>query len=128
MFENMNITEEGAESRIMRDQSHENVRRMLDMLPEDQRELIEKLFKEELSKLGIEAVIERISEAKKRQDNTRAICEANGAFKSTFEEEGWKIEDLAVLKRVDIESVRQMITDEEIKKDRILRESDNGKQ
>jgi RNA polymerase sigma factor (sigma-70 family) len=40
MFENMNITEEGAESRIMRDQSHENVRRMLDMLPEDQREVI----------------------------------------------------------------------------------------
>jgi RNA polymerase sigma-70 factor (ECF subfamily) len=40
MFENMNITEEGAESRIMRDQSHENVRRMLDMLPEEQREVI----------------------------------------------------------------------------------------
>ncbi|MEN9950572.1 MAG: hypothetical protein RLZZ557_836 [Bacteroidota bacterium] len=40
MFENMNITEEGAESKIMRDQSHENVRRMLDMLPEDQREVI----------------------------------------------------------------------------------------
>jgi RNA polymerase sigma-70 factor (ECF subfamily) len=40
MFENMNITEEAAESRIMRDQSHENVRRMLDMLPEDQREVI----------------------------------------------------------------------------------------
>ncbi|MEN9885339.1 MAG: hypothetical protein RLZZ420_2556 [Bacteroidota bacterium] len=40
MFENMNITEEGAESRIMRDQSHENVRKMLDMLPEDQREVI----------------------------------------------------------------------------------------
>ena len=40
MFENMNITEDGAESRIMRDQSHENVRRMLDMLPEDQREVI----------------------------------------------------------------------------------------
>ncbi len=40
MFENMNIIEEGAESRIMRDQSHENVRRMLDMLPEDQREVI----------------------------------------------------------------------------------------
>ena len=40
MFENMNITEEGAESRIMRGQSHENVRRMLDMLPEDQREVI----------------------------------------------------------------------------------------
>lgn len=40
MFENMNITEDGAEGRIMKDQSHEKVRRMLDMLPADQREVI----------------------------------------------------------------------------------------
>ena len=40
MFENLNITEEGAEGRIMKSQSHEKVRQMLDMLPEDQREVI----------------------------------------------------------------------------------------
>lgn len=40
MFDNLNITEEGAESKIMKAQSHERVRQMLDMLPEDQREVI----------------------------------------------------------------------------------------
>ena len=34
------LSEEGAESKIMRSQSHERVRQMLDMLPEDQREVI----------------------------------------------------------------------------------------
>jgi len=94
----------------------------------EHRKLLEKLFEAELQKLGIEEVIKRIEEAKKRQDNTRAICEANGAFKSTFEEEGWTTEVLETLKKVDIESVRQAITDKEIEKDRIIRDSENGKQ
>lgn len=89
----------------------------------EHRKLLEGLFKEELQKLGIEAVISRIEQAKKRQDNTRAICEANGAFKTTFEEEGWKIEDLALLQRVDIEKVRADITAKEIEKDRMVRSS-----
>lgn len=93
----------------------------------DHRKLIEGLFKDELAKLGIEAVLECIDQAKKRQDNTRAICEANGAFKSTFEEEGWKVEDLALLKRIDIEQVRVAITEKEIEKDRILRDSKASK-
>jgi len=94
----------------------------------EHRKLLEKLFESELQKLGVEEVVKRIDEAKKRQDNTRAICEANGAFKSTFEEEGWTTETLATLQNVDIESVRQAITDKEIEKDRILRDSENGKQ
>lgn len=93
----------------------------------EHRKLIENLFSAELKKLGIDAVVERIDHAKKRQDNTRAICEANGAFKSTFEEEGFKVEDLALLQRIDIESVRQQITAKEIEKDRILRQSDDAK-
>ncbi|MEY4627878.1 MAG: hypothetical protein RLZZ595_204 [Bacteroidota bacterium] len=40
MFDNLNLSEDGAESKIMKAQSHERVRRMLDMLPEDQREVI----------------------------------------------------------------------------------------
>lgn len=40
MFDNLNISEEGAESKIMKAQSHERVRQMLDMLPDDQREVI----------------------------------------------------------------------------------------
>jgi len=94
----------------------------------EHRKLLEKLFESELQKLGVEEVVKRIDEAKKRQDNTRAICEANGAFKSTFEEEGWTTETLATLQKVDIESVRQSITDKEIEKDRIIRDSENGKQ
>lgn len=94
----------------------------------EHRELIEKLFKEELQKLGIEAVIERIEAAKKRQDNARAICDANGAFRSTFEEEGWNIDELALLGRIDIELVRQQITEKEIEKDRMLRVGEDAKE
>lgn len=90
----------------------------------EHRKLLEKLFESELQKLGVEEVVKRIEEAKKRQDNTRAICEANGAFKSTFEEEGWNTDTLATLQKIDIESVRQEITDKEIERDRLLRSSD----
>jgi hypothetical protein len=88
--------------------------------PTEHRKLLETLFSDELSKLGIEKVLEAIAQAKKRQDNTRAICEANGAFKTIFEEEGWKVEQLESLQKVDIEAIRQKITDREIEKDRIL--------
>ena len=40
MFDNLNITEDGAESKIMKSQTHEKIRQMLDLLPEDQREVI----------------------------------------------------------------------------------------
>lgn len=40
MFDNLNITEDGAEGKIMKSQTHEKVRQMLDLLPEDQREVI----------------------------------------------------------------------------------------
>lgn len=40
IFENLNLSEEGAEGVIMKAQSHERVRQMLDMLPQDQREVI----------------------------------------------------------------------------------------
>ncbi|MBW7952273.1 MAG: sigma-70 family RNA polymerase sigma factor [Chitinophagales bacterium] len=40
IFETINIVEESAENKIMAEQSHSRVRKMLDMLPEDQREVI----------------------------------------------------------------------------------------
>jgi RNA polymerase sigma-70 factor (ECF subfamily) len=40
IFEVINITEEGAETAMMKSQSHENVRRILDLLPVEQREVI----------------------------------------------------------------------------------------
>ncbi len=40
IFEVLNFTEEGADEKMMKRQSHERVRRMLELLPEDQREVI----------------------------------------------------------------------------------------
>ena len=40
IFEVINFTEEGADEKMMKRQSHEKVRHMLDLLPEDQREVI----------------------------------------------------------------------------------------
>ena len=40
IFEVLNFSEAGADQRMMADQSHDRVRRMIDMLPEDQREVI----------------------------------------------------------------------------------------
>ena len=40
IFEVINFTEEGADMKMMKKQSHDCVRQMLDLLPEDQREVI----------------------------------------------------------------------------------------
>jgi RNA polymerase sigma-70 factor (ECF subfamily) len=40
IFEVLQLTEEGADSRLVRGQSHERVRLMLNLLPEEQREII----------------------------------------------------------------------------------------
>lgn len=40
IFEVLNFTEEGADEKMMKRQSHERVRQMLELLPEDQREVI----------------------------------------------------------------------------------------
>ena len=40
IFEVINFTEEGADEKMMKRQSHDRVRQMLDLLPEDQREVI----------------------------------------------------------------------------------------
>jgi RNA polymerase sigma-70 factor (ECF subfamily) len=40
IFEVIHFTEEGADTKMMKRQSHDRVRQMLDVLPEDQREVI----------------------------------------------------------------------------------------
>jgi len=40
IFEVLNFTEDGADQKMMKRQSHDRVRQMLDLLPEDQREVI----------------------------------------------------------------------------------------
>ncbi|MEO5997160.1 MAG: sigma-70 family RNA polymerase sigma factor [Chitinophagaceae bacterium] len=40
IFEVLNFTEEAADEKMMKDQSHDRIRKMLELLPEDQREVI----------------------------------------------------------------------------------------
>ena len=40
IFEVLNFTEEGADAKMMKRQSHDSVRQMLELFPEDQREVI----------------------------------------------------------------------------------------
>src|SRR6201995_4033609 len=40
IFEVLHFTEEGADTKMMKRQSHDRVRQMLDMLPDDQKEVI----------------------------------------------------------------------------------------
>ena len=40
IFELINVCEDGADKKIMQNQTHDRVRKMLDMLPEEQREVI----------------------------------------------------------------------------------------
>src|SRR5258705_937532 len=68
IFEVLNFSEPNAEQRMMQGQSHDRVRQMLDMLPEDQREVIilrhyaDLSFKEiaELTKCSINTALGRM--------------------------------------------------------------------
>lgn len=68
IFEVLNFSEPSAESRMMQTQSHERVRKMIDLLPEDQREVIilrhyaELSFKEiaELTQCSINTALGRM--------------------------------------------------------------------
>ncbi len=68
IFEVLNFSEPGADQRIMAGQSHDRVRKMVDMLPEDQREVIilrhyaDLSFKEiaELTKCSINTALGRM--------------------------------------------------------------------
>lgn len=68
IFEVLNFTEASTEQKIMQNQSHDKVRKMIDMLPEDQREVIimrhyaDLSFKEiaELTKCSINTALGRM--------------------------------------------------------------------
>lgn len=80
------------------------------------RKLLEKLFSEELSKLGVEKVVEKINKAKLVRDNRRSICDASGSFLETFKAEGWSEEDLRKLTPVDLEAMQKEIIALEVEK------------
>ena len=83
------------------------------------RKLIEKLFKPELEALGADEVVERILKAKKIRDNARAITQANGAFMSVFEEEGWDENKLSKLQAIDVKTIEDTILAKKLEKDRL---------
>jgi RNA polymerase sigma factor (sigma-70 family) len=68
IFEVLNVSEPGADHKIMKNQTYDKVRKMLDMLPEDQREVIilrhyaDLSFKEiaELTKCSINTALGRM--------------------------------------------------------------------
>lgn len=90
------------------------------------RKLIEKLFKPELEALGADDVVERILKAKKIRDNARAIAQANGAFMSVFEEEGWDENKLSKLQAIDVKTIEDTILAKKLEKDRIENSSDDA--
>lgn len=82
----------------------------------EHRKLIEKLFADELSKLGVASVVEKINSTRAVRDNRRSICDANGSFLDSFKEEGWGLEDLQALSSVDVKTLSEKITALEVEK------------
>ena len=82
----------------------------------EHRKLIEKLFADELSKLGVASVVEKINSSRAVRDNRRSICDANGSFLDSFKEEGWGLEDLQALSSVDVKTLSEKITALEVEK------------
>lgn len=90
------------------------------------KKLITKLFSSELEKIGVDEYLERIKKAKALKDKTRAICEANGSFMSTFKEEGFEKDELGGMSIIDIDSLNRQLIDVEIEKDRAIHEAENS--
>lgn len=82
----------------------------------EHRKLIEKLFADELSKIGVASVVEKINSARAVRDNRRSVCDANGSFLDSFKEEGWGLEDLQALSSVDVKTLSEKITALEVEK------------
>jgi len=82
----------------------------------EHRKLIEKLFSEELAKLGAAARVLEILECKNQRDAARALCDGVGAFWENFEAEGWNEEDIAALEFVDVEALRTQSTALEVER------------
>lgn len=87
----------------------------------DHRKLLEKLFAEELNKLDVEKIVREIEQAKRIRDNKRALCDANGAFMETFRDEGWKKEDLELLKPIDMEALNSQILELQVNRGSLIK-------
>ena len=93
----------------------------------EHRKLIEKLFKPELDKLGAEAVVAKILEAKKHRDACRILCQSTGSYMERFESEGFTETQLAILKRPDLKAIEEKLFQKKLELDRIVNGSEDRK-
>lgn len=92
------------------------------------RRLIESLFGEELDKLGVEKLKSELKTQEKKRDNARAMCDATGAFMSTFKEEGWSEAKLENLTKPDVEGLKKKLLKLEVDKGSLLRNASTLKE
>lgn len=89
------------------------------------RQLIEKLFKNELEEIGAEEVAAKIIELKKHRDACRMLCQNQGAYMEQFETEGFNEVMLASIRPVDVSKIDEKITQKRIEKDRVENQLDS---
>ena len=93
----------------------------------EHRKLIEKLFKPELDRLGADAVVAKILEAKKHRDACRILCQSSGSYMERFESEGFTETQLAILKRPDLKAIEEKLFQKKLELDRIVNGSEDRK-
>ena len=89
------------------------------------RQLIERLYKNELDEIGAEEVAAKIIELKKHRDTCRMLCQNQGAYMEQFETEGFNEVMLASIRPVDVHKIDEKITQKRIEKDRVENQLDS---
>ena len=90
------------------------------------RNFIEKLYKDELNKLGADAVIAEIIKIKTQRDTARAMCQNMGAFMESFEREGYTETMLENLEPTSVEEIEANLLKKQIERDRLVNSSDDA--
>ena len=70
--------------------------------PTEQKRVIEKMYSSELGKLGAEAIISKVNDARTKRDLARGVCDSLASFMEQFESEGWVKADLELLTMTDL--------------------------
>lgn len=105
--------------------------KMADMFSENQsthRKLIESLFAEELSDLGVDEILENIAIKKEGRDSARYECERNSAFMEHFKSEGFSKEGLEQLATVKTDGIESEIESLKVKKGILLKDPEEAKE
>lgn len=73
--------------------------------PTEHKRVIEKMYSSELGKLGADAIIAKVNDARTKRDLARGVCDSQAAFMEQFENEGWSKADLELLSITDISAI-----------------------